>query len=132
MKYSSGKFHLAGGGTLHGNQDVDKKVLGVYVRGTFKTNFWSKLGFCPNWLDPRPPPRTLGFPKRKKNVYFAFPAVLSIFFFMKKSHFLVIGDFSSQLLPKICFCGSPYGQCHNQHTHNFALISSSLLCSSSM
>ena len=72
------------------------------------------------------PTGNVGIPKKEKNVYFAFPAVLSIFFFMKKSHFLVIGDFSSQLLPKICFCGSPYGQCHNQHTRNIALISSSL------
>ena len=46
-------------------------------RGACKTNFRSKLGFCPNRLDQLPPPprlpERLGFPKRKNkiNVYFA-------------------------------------------------------------
>ena len=43
-----------------------------HLRGAPETNFRSKLGFCPKRLD-NPPPRTLGFPKRKKkNVYLAF------------------------------------------------------------
>ena len=42
--------------------DMRKALLRIY-RGAFKTNFWWKLGFCPNWLDPCPPPTTLGFPK---------------------------------------------------------------------
>ena len=48
-------------------------VILLCTWGAHKTNFRSKLRFCPNWLDPPSPPGTLGFPKRKKNnVYSTF------------------------------------------------------------
>ena len=49
-------------------------MMMVMVRGAVQTFFWANLGFCPNRLDPPPPPRTLGHQQLKKNfdVYFAF------------------------------------------------------------
>ena len=54
------------------------------VRGAFNLDLSKLLGFCPNRLNPRSPPRTLGHPK-KIDVYFSFKAILSILFFSWKS-----------------------------------------------
>ena len=49
-------------------------LKGHFFRGAVQFFFWVNLGFCPNRLDPPPPPRTLGHQQLKKNfdVYFAF------------------------------------------------------------
>ena len=35
------------------------------VRGAVQKKFGANLGFCPNWLDPPPPSRTLGHQQLK-------------------------------------------------------------------
>ena len=46
----------------------------VVVRGALKWDLSKNLVFCPNQVDPHPPPRKLGHPKLKKkiDVFFAF------------------------------------------------------------
>ena len=62
------------------------------IRGAF--NFRSKLGFCPNRLDPPFPPRMLGLPRRKKNMFFCILGYSKHIIFSCKSHtFGVTDDF---------------------------------------
>ena len=38
----------------------------TFVRGALKLDLSKNLVFCPNQVDPHPPPRKLGHPKLKK------------------------------------------------------------------
>ena len=41
------------------------------LRGALKSDFWKKLGFCPNQVNPPPPPSPkVGTPKTKKKMMF--------------------------------------------------------------
>ena len=42
------------------------------IREAFKLNLSKNLVFCPNQVDPHPPPRKLGHPKLKKKLTFFF------------------------------------------------------------
>ena len=55
------------------------------IRGAFKSDFWKKLGFCPNQVDPLP--ESWDTQIKKNDVFFAFWAILSILFFHEKFHF---------------------------------------------
>ena len=59
--------------------------LDDYIRGAFRTIFWPKLGFCPNRLDPSPPPLTLGQKKTKFFLMFIlhFRLFWAFYFFVK-------------------------------------------------
>ena len=71
-----------------------RKLLSRFILQLQILKFRQWLGIWPNRLDPRPPPRTLGFPQKKKKCLFCILGFSKhIIFFMKKSHFLVIGDF---------------------------------------
>ena len=53
------------------------------------TNSILQIKFCPNRLDP--PPQKLGHQKlKKRNVYFAFKAILSILFFCMKNFIFLV------------------------------------------
>ena len=65
----------------------------MLIRGAFKSDFWKNLGFCPNQVDPLPPPRKLGHPKLKKknDVFFCILGYSKHIIFSWKSH--IFGDF---------------------------------------
>ena len=43
--------------------------IGTCLRGTFISDFWKNLGFCPNQVDP-PSSQKVGTPKTKKMMFF--------------------------------------------------------------
>ena len=59
-------------------------VLCSCLGGASKTNFWSKLGFCPNRLTP--PPRTLVLPKEETKLCLFGILVIGDFY-------VIFGDF---------------------------------------
>ena len=68
----------------------------VLLRGALKLNLSKNLVFCPNQVDPHPPPHKLGHPKLKKkiDVFFCILGYSKHIIFSWKSHtFGVTDDF---------------------------------------